>query len=61
MEDWEARGLEPRTAARLMAVGIGDEPTLRAWVAAHPEGNERIGRVMMSEIRALLAAPQEAV
>jgi hypothetical protein len=52
--DWEARGLDPRTAKRLAAAGIADDAGLRAWLAQHPHGTEQIGRVMLVELRAFV-------
>jgi hypothetical protein len=53
MTDWEARGLDPRTAKRLADAGIATDAALSAWLAAHPHGTEQIGRVMMAELTAL--------
>jgi hypothetical protein len=55
MTDWEARGLDPRTAKRLATAGITDDAGLRAWLAQHPNGTEQIGRVMLSELREFIA------
>lgn len=57
MADWEARGLDPRIARRLVALGIEDDAALAAWLSANPEGTERLGRVMVSELRDFLENP----
>lgn len=59
MEDWEARGLDPRIAARLVALGIADDAALVAWLADNPNGTERLGRVMVAELRHFLENPPQ--
>lgn len=56
MEYWTERGLDEGAAARLVAEGIADMPALVAWLAAHPNGTETIGRVLMTELAQLAEA-----
>lgn len=49
---WE--DIDMRTRARLEAEGVRDLPALRAWLAQHPEGSDKFGRVMLTELRGLL-------
>ncbi len=43
-------GLHPRLVARLEAAGITSQEQLGGWLAAFPEGNHIIGRVMRAEL-----------
>jgi hypothetical protein len=57
MADWEARGLNPRIAGRLVALGIENDAALMAWLDANQDGTEQLGRVMVSEVRNFLENP----
>lgn len=59
MEDWEDRGVDSRIAGRLAALGLSDDAALTAWLDAHPNGSERLGRVMAAELRMWLSAQGE--
>jgi len=52
---WE--DIAPRTRTRLEAAGVHDMPALLQWLAENPNGTDAIGRVMMTEMRSLLADP----
>jgi len=45
------RGMDQTLSDRLKEEGVTDDAALAAWLGAHPNGTERIGRVMLAELR----------